>query len=138
MHCTQKFQTRADLGFREMITQSYPLCRLIVCFHFLGFVPNSCSFAPTKVFLGPENAILRQKLSDRYGIPAWFWNDLYLLANGFSGSEDIYDERGNAKDHSTCPIHFLEPADPNWRTRYLVPILDQETHPRRAPSGPYL
>jgi hypothetical protein len=59
-------------------------------------------------FLGPENAILCRELSDRYTIPAWFWQSTYLDANGFSGREDIYDERGNAKDHSIFPKHFLK------------------------------
>jgi hypothetical protein len=74
---------------------------------FLGFVGDSFSFAPLKAFLGTENTILRRKLSDRYAIPTWFWEDVYLRANGFSGREDIYDENGNAKDHSIFPKHFL-------------------------------
>jgi hypothetical protein len=100
-----------DLGFRETINRSCSLCRSIICFHFPGFVGDSCSFALSKAFLG-TNTILRRKLSDRYAIPAWFWEDVYRLANGFSGREDIYDERGNAKDHSKSPKHFLRASVP--------------------------
>jgi hypothetical protein len=64
------------------------------------------SFLPAKIFSAPPN--LRQDLSSRYDIPAWFWTDFSVNAPGFFCSQDSYSKEGEVQGYSTYRLHIKD------------------------------
>jgi hypothetical protein len=59
------------------------------------------SFVPSSVYLRSKH--LRQDLSRRFQIPAWFWGERYQRSNGSFGCDDVYDNDMQAHTPAHTP-----------------------------------